>query len=126
MRRKNDAGNAAVVTLASILAAVLLIGLGVVGWQFDWWLKAKNTDKATDVTRRSLQYQTARVDEIRSAMKNFLDYDIAASDPRRALSAASNRAAAQNALDDICAKYGELHGSVPSDITSFIAKHPCE
>lgn len=46
-----------------MICLLLVVGIGVAGWQFDWWLKAKNTDKQVQIDNRNLGTQTAWQDE---------------------------------------------------------------
>jgi hypothetical protein len=52
---------------------VLVILIGVIGWQFEWWLKEKNVDRQTNLDNRRMGTQTAWHDE---AIELFNEADI--------------------------------------------------
>lgn len=44
-------------------AIAFVILIGVVGWQFDWWLTEKNVDRKVQIENRNTGTQTAWHDE---------------------------------------------------------------
>lgn len=46
-----------------LVAILFVVGVGVAGWQFEWWLKAKETDKQVQIDNRNLGTQAAWQDE---------------------------------------------------------------
>lgn len=54
---------------ASLLAIVLLVGIGVAGWQFDWWLAGKNVDRQVNLENNNRGTQTAWRDEARKLVR---------------------------------------------------------
>lgn len=55
--------------IGALLGVVLFVGIGIAGWQFDWWLKAKNTDKQVEIDNRNLGTQTAWQDEAKKLIR---------------------------------------------------------
>lgn len=49
--------------VAGIACLLLLVGIGVAGWQFGWWLEEKNVDRKVGIENRNLGTQTAWRDE---------------------------------------------------------------
>lgn len=45
--------------------------VGVVGWEFQWWLEGKNVDKRVQIQNRNTGVQTAWMDEARNAISDF-------------------------------------------------------
>lgn len=48
---------------ACLLVILFVVGIGVAGWQFDWWLAEKNVDRKVGIENRNLGTQTAWRDE---------------------------------------------------------------
>jgi hypothetical protein len=48
--------------LALIGGIVLIVLIGVAGWQFDWWLTEKNVDRQVQIDNRNTGTQTAWAD----------------------------------------------------------------
>ena len=72
MRRgRGDYGNAATWVLGSIATILLIVVIAVAGWQFNWWLAAKNVDKQTGIDNRQKGTQVAWRDEALSSIKDF-------------------------------------------------------
>lgn len=73
MNTKTDRGQAALgVLLAAVVVAVLVI-LGIVGWQFGWWLDAKNEEKAAAVRDNAPNAQRGYVQAARDSIEVVLD-----------------------------------------------------
>lgn len=51
------------VIAVGVAALLFVVGLGVAGWHFEWWLKEKNTDRQVQIDNRNLGTQTAWRDE---------------------------------------------------------------
>lgn len=59
---------AAVVTGVAVL---LLVAIGVAGWQFGWWLEEKNVDRRVGIENRNLGTQTAWRDEAKHLVRTI-------------------------------------------------------
>lgn len=74
MNHKSERGETVLGGVAIIIVAVLLfVGIGVAGWQFGWWLEAKNTDRQVNIDNRNKGTQTAWHDEV---VKTIADYEL--------------------------------------------------
>lgn len=56
---------------ATLGALLLVVVIGVAGWQLDWWLKEKNVNRQVQLDNRNKGVQTAWRDEARNAVTDF-------------------------------------------------------
>jgi hypothetical protein len=80
---------------AAIGAVVLIVVIGVAGWQFDWWLTEKNVNRQVQIDNRNLGTQTAWRDEAYSLIRDV--QVLPEGQPARA-----------NAIDRACSLIGRL------------------
>lgn len=90
------------IVLASLAGLVLVAALGVVGWQFGWWLEGANVNRRVGIENKNLGTQTAWRDEALDLMNQASLLDEQA--PQRA---ALNRQA--------CDLIGRLTGNYRTD-----------
>ena len=50
--------------LATVVVVALLIVIGVAGWQFGWWLEAKNVDRQVQIDNTQKGTQQAWQDQV--------------------------------------------------------------
>jgi len=55
--------------LAGLLVIGILIGIGVAGWQFDWWLAEKNVNRQVSLENKNRGTQTAWKDQARKLVR---------------------------------------------------------
>lgn len=53
---------------AFLLALIVVVAIGVAGWQFDWWLAEKNVDRQVRIENRNTGSQTAWRDRINTLL----------------------------------------------------------
>lgn len=56
---------------AGLAALLLLAGIGVAGYQFEWWLRGENTDRQVEIDNRNTGTQTAWRDEAHDAIADL-------------------------------------------------------
>ena len=61
--------------LTGILAAVLVVGLGIAAWQLGWFVEAKNVDRQVKIDNRNVGTQTAWRDEARRTVASYAVVD---------------------------------------------------
>jgi hypothetical protein len=81
MRHHKDDGNVVVVTLAVVAAfvAVIVIGIGI--WQFDWFMKAKNVDRQTQIDRNNWGTQRTYESVVKAAIPEIAGLDATIANP---------------------------------------------
>jgi len=57
------------VILAGLLVIGVMVGIGVTGWQFDWWLAGKNVDRQVSLENNNRGTQTAWRDQARKLVR---------------------------------------------------------
>lgn len=70
---------------ATIGVAVLMVVVGVAGWQLDWWLQEKNVNREVQIDNRNKGVQTAWRDEARNAIADYALVDSSNTAARGAL-----------------------------------------
>lgn len=71
--RNRDRGSVATGILIAIASLLLVTGIGVAGWQFDWWLQGKNAEKLAQVRDNTPNAQRGYREAARAAIKVVLD-----------------------------------------------------
>lgn len=111
-------------TTVVALATLVLIGLVlVVGWQFGWWLKAKNVDRGARIDDRKYNRQSALQEEVIRGAAKVADLDVTVSQ-----ATASERVpllAQRHALvAQTCDQFYKTTGtaSLPTYVREFVAK----
>lgn len=64
-----DKGNVAVAVLGSIVALLLLVGVVVVGYQLNWWLRGQEVNRSAKINNESYNRQTGLVTSILDDIK---------------------------------------------------------
>lgn len=108
---------------AGIAITVLLaVGLGVAGWQFGWWLKAKNVDRQTHLEDRSFARQTTLTAAVNGDVTSVraIDVQITQANPEAVTALKAQRIAIVN---DACTNAGLLthKANLPTTTQSFLA-----
>jgi hypothetical protein len=67
--------------LATVVVVALLIVIGVAGWQFGWWLEAKNVDRQVQIDNTQKGTQQAWQDQVLADIRDASL--IEPNDPRR-------------------------------------------
>lgn len=118
-----NAGLAAKAIGAFIVAAVILIGIVLGGWQAGWWFAAKNADRDAHVRRSTYGYQQTLREQITKGIGDVTDMDrqIAGAKGDDVTSLTAQRRAIAN---QVCGQAEQITGDpLPADQASWVSQN---
>lgn len=105
------------------IAVIISVCLVVAGWQFGWWLKAKNVDRQTHIDDRSFARQTTLTAAVNSDVTSVrtIDVQITQANPEAVTALKAQRIAIVN---DACTNAGLLtyKSNLPAATQSFLTQ----
>ena len=120
--KRTQRGGVAVVVLGSIVGVILLVGIIVLGYQLNWWLKGQAVNRTAKINRTSYEVQQTYQEQVLKDIRQVATDDSQIASPLYAASRPEIQAQRVNDVNVACDHISRLTTSgagVDPDIQAF-------
>jgi hypothetical protein len=105
-----------------LVAALLVTGVIVGGWQLGWWMTSAATNRQAHIYQHSYGAQAAYVQQLTQAVRDVADVDVQIADPHTPASELpALRGQRAAIIAQACDTYSRVTAPLPENLASFTA-----